>query len=83
MIKVVPEFLGCVEVADGADSPPQLINSAGADAAEMSLELGESHLDGIEIGAVATVFFDGGNEPCVLPVKARAEARPPFGRFRP
>lgn len=67
MPEIIPALVGCVEVTDGADSFPQFLDGAGADASEMSFELGESHFDGVEVGTVgrqekepgATVLEDG------------------------
>lgn len=56
MLEVIPAFVGCVEVADSADGLP-----SGADAAEMSLELGKGQFDGIEIGTIRRED----QEPCV------------------
>ena len=49
---LVPTFLFGVEGADVADGPPEGVDCPGADAPEMSLELGEGHLDRIEVGTV-------------------------------
>jgi hypothetical protein len=57
VLEVVPAFLRRIEVTDGADGVPEFLDGAGTDASEMGLELGECHLDGVEVGAVATVFF--------------------------
>jgi len=67
VLEVAPTFLMRIEVTDGADGFPEFLNGACAGASEMGLELGEGHLDGVEVGAVGgqkkepgSFFFEDG-----------------------
>ena len=55
VFEVVPAFVWGVEVADIADGLPESVDGACADPAEMSLELGEGHFDGVEVWAVGGI----------------------------
>lgn len=52
MFEKVPAFLGGEKVADVCERLAELVECPGADAAEVSFQLGEGHFDGVQIGAV-------------------------------
>ncbi len=50
--EVVATLVGFVQVADRADGFPEVVDGPGTDPTKIGLQLGERHLDGVEIGAV-------------------------------
>src|ERR1700735_5078930 len=50
--EVVCTFLWGEEIADLADGLPEFVDGAHGHGAQMRLEFGEAHFDGIEVGAV-------------------------------
>ena len=67
MLEVVPALFWCVKITDRSDGLPESVDGSCACLAQMGLEFGEGHFDGIEIGAVgreeeepgAACFEDG------------------------
>ncbi len=53
MTEVVLALIRVEEAADGAESDDEVIKSSRSDPAEMGLQLGEGHLDGIEVWRVS------------------------------
>ena len=51
-LEVVCAFLWGEEIADLADGLPEFVDGAHGHGAQMRLEFGEGHFDGIEVGAV-------------------------------
>ena len=52
MPEEVPAFSGIEQAADVADGAPERVVGPGACCAQMGFELGEGHLDGIEVGRI-------------------------------
>ena len=50
--EVVCTFFGGEEIADLADGLPEFVDGAHGHGAQMRLEFGEGHFDGIEVGAL-------------------------------
>jgi hypothetical protein len=51
-MKLFHLLMRCIQFADFTDGLDELIESPCANASEMGLPLRESHLDGVEIGAI-------------------------------
>jgi len=51
-LKEIPAFVGIKEVTDFTDGFPERVDGPGTDPTQMSLELGEGHLDRGEIWTV-------------------------------
>ena len=50
--EVVEAFVFGEEVADGADSFPEVVVGAGGGLAQKGFQLGEGHFDGVEVGTI-------------------------------
>src|SRR3954468_16938998 len=59
----VPAFSGLEQAADVADGAPERIVGPGACSSQMGLELGEGHLDRIEVGRVGREKQEPGAPP--------------------